>query len=108
MNDLDKEQAYLSAKRRVDKLRGFYSHLTVYIGANLLVSGYKIIRNIRRGESLEEAIFDLSFSGMWMLWGLGLIIHAFVVFILPKIVGENWEERKIKQFMEEEEKNKFN
>lgn len=27
MNDLKREAAYLSAKKRVDKLRGFYTHL---------------------------------------------------------------------------------
>jgi hypothetical protein len=107
MNNLDKETAYLSAKRRVDKLRGFYFHLIIYFGVNSFISGYKIIRNLQRGETFEEAFFDFSTGASWLLWGLGLAIHAFVVFILPKIVGNNWEERKIKQFMEEEKNNKF-
>lgn len=107
MKDLEKESTYLNAKRRVDKLRGFYSHLTVYLGANILISGYKIIRNLKRGESFDEAFFDLNTSGIWMFWGIGLAIHAFVVFILPLIIGNNWEEKKIKQFMEEEKNNKI-
>jgi len=108
MNYSDKESAFLRAKRRVEKLRGFYTHLVVYIVVNVVISVFKIVRNLRHGESLEEAIFDLSFSGVWLLWGIGLAIHAFTVFVLPSLIGHNWEEEKIKQFMEEDKKNKFN
>ena len=45
---------------------------------------------------------------MWLFWGMGIAIHAFMVFVLPKIIGEHWEEEKIKQFMDEEKKNKLN
>jgi hypothetical protein len=100
----DKDQAFLKAKRRVEKLRKFYNHLTVYIVVNGLISAFKIIRNLRNGESFEEAFFDLSFSGIWLFWGIGLTIHAFAVFVLPLFVGHNWEEEKIKQFMEDEKK----
>jgi len=108
MDNLDKEQAFLSAKRRVDKLRGFYNHLGVYIVVNGLISGFKIVRNLRNGESFNEAFFDLNFSGIWMLWGIGLAIHAFTVFVLPLLIGRNWEEEKIRQFMEEEKRNNLN
>jgi hypothetical protein len=33
-----------------------------------------------------------------------LAIHAFSVFGLPLILGDNWEEEKIKQYMEDEKK----
>ena len=108
MNYSDKERKYLQAKSRVEKLKAFYTHLTVYIVVNVAISTFKIIRNLRNGETFQEAIFDLSFSGIWLLWGIALAIHAFSVFGLPFILGDNWEEEKIKQFMEEEERNKFN
>lgn len=108
MRDSEKEKAFLRAKNRVDKLRGFYSHLGIYLVVNIAISVFKIIRNLRRGESFDEAFFDLNFSGIWMLWGIGLIIHAFAVFVLPLIIGHNWEEEKIKQFMEDEKRNNLN
>jgi len=108
MNNSDKERAFLNAQRRVKKLRGFYSHLTVYLVVNIVISTFKIIRNLRNGESIQDAIFDLSFSGIWLLWGIGLTIHAVAVFVLPLFIGHNWEEEKIKQFMEEEKKNNYN
>ena len=108
MNYSDKERAFLKAKHRVDKLRKFYTHLTVYIVVNVIVSTLKIVRNLRNGESFEDAFFDFSLYGIWLLWGIGLAIHAFAVFGLPLILGNNWEEEKIKQYMDEEKDNNFN
>ena len=104
MNHTNKEQAYLKAKHRVEKLRKFYTHLSVYIVVNGAIYALKIIRNLRLGESFEEAFFDFSISGIWLIWGIVLAIHAFSVFGLPLILGDNWEEEKIKQFMEDEKK----
>jgi len=108
MDYSNKDRKYLKARQRVEKLKAFYTHLTVYIVVNTAISTFKIIRNLNRGESFEEAFFDLNTSGVWMLWGIGLAIHAFAVFGLPLILGHDWEEEKIKQFMEEEKKNNFN
>ncbi|MEZ4780580.1 MAG: 2TM domain-containing protein [Flavobacteriaceae bacterium] len=80
MDYSDKDRKYLQAKTRVEKLRAFYTHLTVYIVVNTAISAFKIIRNIRNGETFQEAVFDLEFSGIWLLWGTGLAIHAFAVF----------------------------
>jgi formate-dependent nitrite reductase membrane component NrfD len=107
MDYSDKDSKYLKARQRVEKLKAFYTHLTVYIVVNTIISTLKIIRNLKRGETFEEALFDFSFSASWLLWGIGLAIHAFAVFGLPRILGNNWEEDKIKQFMEEEQKSKF-
>ena len=100
MNHSNKEQTYLKAKHRVEKLRAFYTDLTVYVVVNGAIYAFKIIRNLSRGESFEEAFFDFSISGIWLLWGIGLALHAFAVFGLPRILGDNWEEEKIKEFME--------
>ncbi len=108
MNYSDKERAYLNAQNRVEKLRNFYIHLAVYLVINGVISTAKIVRNMQNGESFQEAFFDWGAFGLWTLWGIGLAIHAFSVFVLPSILGHNWEEEKIKQFMEEEEKNNFN
>lgn len=108
MNYSDKERAFLSAKRRVEKLRAFYTHFGVYIVVNCLISAVRIVVNLRNGESFEDVIFDFSFSASWLLWGVGLAIHAFAVFGLPLILGNNWEEEKIKQYMEEDKHNNFN
>ena len=37
-------------------------------------------------------------------WGLGLTIQASKVFVHDGILGSNWEKRKIKEYMQQEEK----
>ena len=37
-------------------------------------------------------------------WGIGLVFHAVKVFGLNPFFGKNWEERKIKEYMQEDER----
>ena len=60
MDYSDKDRKYLKARQRVEKLKAFYTHLTIYIVVNTVISTLKIIRNLRNGESFEEAFFELS------------------------------------------------
>ncbi len=98
------ESKYSRAAKRVDNLRGFYYHLMVYLVVNLAVSTFKVLRNIRAGETLQEAIFDLGTFILWMAWGIGLALHAFSVFGLPMILGKDWENKKIRELMDKENK----
>ena len=108
MRHSNKEKAFYRAKQRVDKLRGFYTHVVVYILVNIGISVYKIVRNLTHGESFNEALFDFGSFALWGLWGIALGLHAFSVFGLPYFLGRNWEEEKIKKFMEEEQQNRIN
>jgi hypothetical protein len=40
-------------------------------------------------------------------WGIGLTIHAFKVFVGDGNFGRQWEERKLKEFMREEDENRW-
>ena len=88
---------YERAKRRVNKIRRFYKHLTAYIVVNIFIV-FTNISSLGVGESYFEFknFFTLTF------WGIGLAIHAFMVFGLPMILGYDWEERKIQKFMEKD------
>jgi hypothetical protein len=42
-----------------------------------------------------------------IFWGIAILLHASRVFILRgKFLGEEWEEKKIGELMEKEEKSK--
>ncbi len=101
-----KKDTYISkynrAKRRVDRLRAFYTHLTVYIIINSIITIFKINRNLNNGESFSDAFYDFATLATWLLWGIAIAIHAFSVFGLPLILGKNWEEDKIEQYMEQD------
>jgi len=42
-----------------------------------------------------------------IFWGIAILLHASRVFVLRgRFLGEEWEEKKIRELMEKEEKNK--
>ncbi len=88
------DERYLEAKKKVQNLKDFYTHLLVYI----LVNTGLIIINL------------LTFKGhLWFFypllgWGIGLVSHAFSVFGQNKMLGKDWEERKIAKYMSEDDK----
>ena len=105
MKNFNQYDAYSRAKHKVDRIRGFYKHLTAYIIVNSLIYGINIIKNLNFGDSFSEIWFDINFYGLWFFWGIGLACHAFSVFGTDHLFGKNWEENKIKKFMEEDEHN---
>ncbi|MBF8149426.1 2TM domain-containing protein [Winogradskyella sp. F6397] len=94
--------SFRKAKNKVEKLKRFYTHLAVYMVINTIITTVKVMSNTNSGETFEEAFFSFSTYASWIVWGLVIAIHAFSVFGLPRIVGDDWEERKIQQFMNEE------
>lgn len=90
-------ERYKLAERRVKRLRGFYTHLIVYIIINAVIV-YINIQNLDPGESYFQWHNFFTFS----IWGFFLLIHAASVFIPNFILGAQWENRKIKEFMENE------
>ncbi|MCK5401983.1 MAG: 2TM domain-containing protein [Flavobacteriaceae bacterium] len=102
MKNHNQDDAYSRARYKVEKIKRFYKHLAAYIIVNSLIFGIKIIRNLTHGETFSEAFFDINFYGIWLFWGIGLVFHAFAVFGTDYFFGKNWEENKIKQFMEED------
>lgn len=107
MRALRNDRKYHRAKSRVDRLRRFYTHALVYVVVNLMISGLKIGRNLRNGESFEEAFFDMSHYILWIFWGIALAIHAFSVFGLPLLLGSNWEEEKIEEYMKHDQQDRW-
>ena len=105
MKNFNKDDAYVRAKYRVDQVRGFYVHFMIYLIVNSGITVFKVYRNMSHGETFNEAFFDLATYVSWIVWGLGLAIHCFAVFGLPMILGKNWEQKKLEQFMQEELEN---
>lgn len=91
------EIKYLEAKKRVKKLKGFYSHLTIYVLVNLLIV-FMNIQDLKPGESY----FQYKNFITLFFWGIGLLAHALSVFVPQFVLGKNWEERKIRELMDKE------
>lgn len=104
MKTFNDKDAYSRARHKVNRIKGFYKHLAAYIIINSLFFGIRIIRNFDFGDSFSDIWFDINFNGIWLFWGIGLAFHAFSVFGVDHFFGKNWEENKINQFMEEDER----
>jgi hypothetical protein len=107
MRKLENNDAYYRARKHVECTRDFYIHLFFYLIVNILISSFKIINNLNDGEKFNEAFFDFSTVAIWLFWGIGLAIHVFKVFGLLFILGRNWEEEKMKEFMDEDINNRW-
>lgn len=93
---------YNRAKRKMERLKSFYTHLVIYIIINLVITGFKVSNNLDNWNAFIADLFSFDTLSSWSIWGLIIIIHAFTVFVLPKVLGYDWEERKIERFMQEE------
>ncbi|QBN20671.1 histidine kinase [Flavobacterium nackdongense] len=82
--------AYFRAKKRVEQLKGFYGNLISYCCV------IPILIYINLTYSPHFHWFWFSAAG----WGFGLTMHAFQTFGY----GANWEERKIQEILNKEEK----
>lgn len=93
---------YQEALKRVKKIKGFYTHAIVYIIINIMIMIINI-QDLNEGESY----FQFKNFMTAFFWGIGLVAHGLSVFMPNWIMGQNWEKRKIKEFMEKEKNNKW-
>ena len=108
MEPINKEsEKYERAKKRVDEIKGFYTHLTIYILVNtfLLISASGLFGGLDSLHFPHWAHFTTP-----IFWGIGLAFHGLYVFQFKSGLFKKWEERKIKEYMDKdlEEQDKYN
>ncbi|MFT5761821.1 MAG: hypothetical protein ACI8WA_000943 [Polaribacter sp.] len=107
METTEINKKYLKAKKRVEELKGFYIHLGFYITVNLFISGAQVIDGITEDKSVTEIFSDFGMYAVWLIWGLGIFFHWLGVFE-SKVIGKNWEERKLKEILDKNKRNHGN
>ncbi len=95
METSEKEKKYFRAKERVDAIKKFYTSLISYV----FFIGFLAAINYWTNQ----------WSYPWFLWaafgwGIGLVFQAIKIFGLNPFFGKNWEDRKIKEYMQEDER----
>ena len=88
---MERDENYKKKKKRVENLKAFYIHLALYILVNLML----FFINISSDSSKLWFLYPL--AG----WGIGIVIHGLTTFPFG-IFGKEWEERKIKEYMEKD------
>ena len=84
---------YMRASERVSELKRFYARCARGLVAILIVAGINYY--------LDGWAFP------WFLWvvfgvGLSITLRAFKVFGFSLLMGRDWEERKIREFMDDD------
>lgn len=86
------EKRYQKAKERVELIKGFYGNVFSYC----LVIPFLVWLNFRT-TPFPWAIFPA------VGWGIGLFFHGLEAFGKNPFFGKQWEERKMKELMEQED-----
>jgi hypothetical protein len=98
MEPIKKDDAYYKAKDQVKEMKKFYTSLMSYIVFISLLAGLNYYTN--------------EFRNMWFLWaafgwGIGLFFQAAKAFDWNPFFGKDWEQRKMKQLMKEDQNSNF-
>ncbi len=89
------EEAYLRAKKKVEKLTGFYWHLAVYVVINVFLI-------IVVSNNSGDGFWSFSTFATPLFWGIGLVFHFLGVFGQDFIFSKDWEKRKIDAYMKKD------
>lgn len=86
----DTDKSYLRAQEKVKKLKGFYGNLTSYC---IIIPALAVF-NYLSSNGFPWVIFPA------IGWGIGLLFHGMEVFGYNPLLGKDWEDKKMKEFME--------
>ena len=102
-NEYIEEQQYLRAQKRVKEIKGFYWHLFWYLMVNII--WFIVIISL----NAQESFFQYGFWGKGygilvnvLFWGIGLLVHWFIVFGRHITFSKRWEERKTQELMDKD------
>ena len=87
---LDQSPEYKAARCQVRRLRGFYAHLSVY----LAVKAGLLVINLLSSPGRLWVVWPL--AG----WGIAVVIHGASVLLGGRLLGADWEARKIREIMQ--------
>ncbi|RZJ71209.1 2TM domain-containing protein [Flavobacterium sp.] len=94
----EEQTSYYHAHKKVAQIKEFYGNLLSYV---IFIGGLGILN------------FATSPNYFWFLWpaagwGIGVAIHAVKTFDYMPFLGNDWEERKIKELMGKDRTKKWN
>lgn len=103
-----KDAKRIKAENRLKDLTKYYKHVIAYILVNLMLIflsftftfKFLISFNFRMTNKFND--FENGVLPIWVVWGVILLADTARVFILPKFFSKDWEERKINQFLKED------
>ena len=93
------DDRYVRARKRVEEMKEFYYSLISYF---VVIPFLIFIWYRYTPHTIQWFWFPM------LGWGMGLVFHAYKVYVNDGVLGKSWEERKIEKFMREEEEQRWN
>jgi 2TM domain len=94
-NSFEDQMRLAKARKKVKSIKGFYKHFSIYIIVNTVL----LIMKYAQLEPGEDFFTWHNFTTAFA-WGIGLLFHGVGVFGTDMFLGANWEERKIREYMD--------
>lgn len=95
--DTDSE-LYKKAKARVEELKGYYTHLGIYVIVNIFL----FILDATNNPS------QWWFYWTTLGWGIGIAAHTFATFGIGGVFGEKWENDQIEKYIQKNQNRSSN
>jgi len=93
-NQNTEEERYYKAKKRMEEIKGFYGNLISYVVVNCFLVAINLVTTPSH----------LWFYWPLLWWGVGVVFHGLKVFNCMPFFGKDWEEQKIKELIDKEER----
>ncbi len=93
-----------NARKKVEEIKNFYIHLFIFCIAVAVYLGKTYF-----GVRINFFPFTLIGETVMFFWTIAISIQGFSLLLKEKVLGRNWEQRKIRQLMNKEklENNKW-
>ncbi|MBS7254485.1 2TM domain-containing protein [Flavobacterium branchiicola] len=99
------DEQFIIAYRKVKRIKGFYSHLKVYILVNVIIIASNLNKEIFGRGFNDGGLLDWHTYSTAIFWGIALLAHALSVFGRDVFFSSDWEEKKIQEYMKKEPSN---
>ena len=90
-------ERYYQAQKKVEEIKKFYQHLTVYLLCNPIV----IVVNLMTSPGYLWSLYCL------LGWAIPIVLHGLKAFECSPFFSKEWEEGKINEILEKEKNQKL-
>lgn len=92
------EEKLKRAKKRVEEIKGFYIHASIYVVINTFILINLGLHNFGN----DNTFFSFPNFVTPFFWGIGLAFHALYTFKKGGFFGKQWEEKMIQKYIEKD------
>ncbi|WP_166922083.1 2TM domain-containing protein [Flavobacterium poyangense] len=98
------DENFSIAYRKMRRIKGFYSHLKIFIIVNVIIIVANLNRDLfgRGADIYDSGLLDWRTYSTAIFWGIGLFFHGFSVFGEDLFFSHEWQQKKIQKYMDKE------